>query len=624
MPDLGDDSLLVEARQRRRDDGEDGECPAGKRRRLGVDLPGKLGGAERELEWSGESGGAKMGPPGAVRGACGRLQAVLDAENGENGGKGDGQGDGVDAMLPMGRPISESRKLEGKSVNRARGNGLGNEARQFGLAPAGIVVPGSASMQMVGALPGTEGGIGGFGEGHSVRLLPQLQGASPRGEEARGVSQPGGSCGPGAPIELAKTCHVKDLAAGGEGAGCVPRSGAAVAGGLGQERPEKLLGSMQDFASFVQQTCLMASSQGAHQGARMLASGGACHQAPQNQAAQPLPAAAAMDTLALPGVMPPGVHSMTDMLQKQVPAMPPRMPPKSETCTSAFLPQPSVPLGMSTLMLPPVLAQSATGPANMGAPPLPPNMAIQRCQDGVVAGLGSMGLASLPSECYSVPAAKLQQGTQTPLLLDTTSMLTLLGQQQTGDATISACETQQASMQTSRAGAPSVQNLSLSAGLGLGPQGHTVPGLMQVPLLLGQQVCQPTQGMDVVTVVNKAAVPVQPGAGMGVVHDQRLAQAGEVGLAANGQQCTASGQALVPDVPLRPQAPLGKNTVRGLLHVFSDDMRFIFFNSQQAMFGESAWVPGQFHYTELSECEKHGSPMAQRFFVELINRIRGC
>ncbi|CAD7700570.1 unnamed protein product [Ostreobium quekettii] len=580
---------------------------------------------------SGDSGLPEIGMSSALACVSEPLQTGLAAVRVNEGNGYELQVLGPDAVAPPGGASPHPIKTEYESGANIPSSGLDNVA-SAAFAPgqfvsAGLLAPRMHSMTPVGALPSGQEGLMGAEVEESAKVLQQLRGAFP-------AARQGDEQGVGSPIErMAKLRRLKSVEAGQGLGGAMPPPGPPEGGDPAAERSDKLLESLQEFASFVQQACLPehanqpTASQAAQLGPQAIASlvttpQGALQFLPvQTEGSKATDAPSLGDSLALHGSS-PALHSMAETVQKLFVSMAPGGAPKP----GLFLPQPTMPMGISG-PLPPMLMDPQQRTPGVGAHILQPNKAIQQCQAMTGPGLPT---GAIPQEYYSIPAVQLPQGMRTPVLVDPSAMLTLLGQQQgpkvviQPDAGREMVPGQKVAMEISTAGPLSVHSLT-----GQDPQARcqTVPGVMQFPLMMGQQVYAPgQQGME-----PGALASVHPmlhmemghgsglGSGLGGVPDiHSAALGGELGLPSSGV-----GMQMLQEVPVRPQEPLPKTTVRGLLHVFSDDMRFIFFSSQKALFGDSAWVPSEFHYTDLSETEKHGSPLAQRFFVELINRIKG-
>lgn len=257
-------------------------------------------------------------------------------------------------------------------------------------------------------------------------------------------------------------------------------------------------------------------------------------------------------------------------------------------------------------------------------------------------GVAALQSGAIPQEYYSIPAVQLPQGVQAPILVDPNTMFTILGQQANTKLAMQADGTREviaapdpgekvrlvvgAAAQHSRNRA----QLLVSRGLhpGINAPTEKVPGFVQLPVLMAPQMYTPSPLVPSGTTGGQLVHPsVHPQLQLGAVasaHDVRpvsIPMVHQMGcLPVPHEQAVA--RVLAQELPLQPQEPLSKTTVRGLLQVYSDEMRFIFFTSHRALYGDSALDPGDFHYTDLSEAERHGSPIAQRFVMELINRLK--
>lgn len=318
-------------------------------------------------------------------------------------------------------------------------------------------------------------------------------------------------------------------------------------------------------------------------------------------------------------------------------------PVKQSVCTATGLPG-TVQLGGSkgNVLLEPGLcsedvAIAATNPrkAALLTTAEPP---FNRLQPGVAA----IHSGAIPQEYYSIPAVQLPQGMQAPILVDPNTMLTILGQQATTKfamqadgprEVIAAQEPGDKVRLVVGAAAQHPRNraeLLASHGLhsGIHAPAEKVPGIVQLPVLMAPQVYAPSPLVASATTGTQIMHPgVHPQLQLGAVaaphdvHPVSIPMVGQMGCLPVPHEHSIA-RALAQELPLQPQEPLPKTTVRGLLQVYSDEMRYIFFTSQRALYGDSAWDPGEFHYTDLSEAEKHGSPIAQRFVMELINRLK--
>ena len=418
---------------------------------------------------------------------------------------------------------------------------------------------------------------------------------------------------------------------------------------MASSRSDKLLESLQEFASFVRQACLP-------------------DKAPTHSGSQALPT----PPLAIASEGEPLQRRETPKgtLPDPLQAVPLR--PEADT-SNAFLCSVAQ-KGETRFISLPVRAsvQSRTGPVNVvpdalhlsaaGGPVarLPPGVgslaqdiapAVQATSKAVQLAVneqplhrlplavGSVQTESLPRECYPVPTVQIPQGLQSPIVVEPGTMVTILGQQPPTKFVV-AGEGRRPVI-TGRDPVEKLQFVVGTAGRQAGAQhqylaeyareqgiAEKVPGIVQVPVLMGQQVC-PTPQLVASTaaggqLIHSSLNPqVQPSelAALHRLHHVSVPVAGQLGALPFGQSQSFVG-AMLPELPLAQQEPLSKITARGLLQVYSEDMRFIFFSSHRALYGDSAWEPAEFHYTDLTETEIHGSPLAQRFFFELIHRLR--